>query len=89
MLPIDSRISLEDDSRVQGRVEGNFLILESPLSFLVDRFQKQDVLQRLSEAARSVSGRELRVQVRLRQEEQRQVRSLDDLRKFKEVHFSE
>ncbi len=89
MLPIDSRISLEDESRVQGRVEGNFLILESPLSFLVDRFQKQDVLQRLSEAARSVSGRELRVQVRLRQEEQRQVRSLDDLRKFKEVHFSE
>ena len=78
---------LEDDSRFQGKIEGNTLILESELSFLVDRFQKQDVTQRLAEAARSVSGKDLRIQVRLRQAEQRQVRSLDDLRKFKEVHF--
>ena len=87
LLPMDSRISLEDDRRFRGRIEGNLLILESPLTFLVDRFQKQDVLQRLTEAARSVSGREMRVQVRLMEAEQRQVRSLDDLRQFKEVHF--
>ena len=87
LLPIDVRMNLEDDSRIQGMVEGNSLVLESELSFLVERFQKQDVVQRLMEAARNVTGRELRIQVRQKQAEQRQTRSLDDLRQFKEVHF--
>ena len=84
---MDARINLEDESRVSGRVEGNLLILETQNAFLMGRFQRPDVMQRLSDAARSVSGKDLRVQVREREEKARETRSLDDLRQFKEVHF--
>ena len=67
--------------------EGNLLILETQNAFLMGRFQRPDVMQRLSDAARSVSGKDLRVQVREREEKARETRSLDDLRQFKEVHF--
>lgn len=86
-LPIDVRISLEDEDRVKGYVEGNILYVEPQITFLVKRLQKQDVVQRLAEAAKAVCGRELRVQVREQQPEQRQARSLDELKQFKEVHF--
>jgi len=87
LVPMDARINLEDESRVTGHVEGNLLILEAQNAFLLGRFQRPDVTQRLSEAARSVCGKELRVQVRERKEEARESRSLDDLKQFKEVHF--
>ena len=87
LVPVDARINLEDESRVSGRVEGNLLILETQNAFLMGRFQRPDVMQRLSDAARSVSGKDLRVQVREREEKARETRSLDDLRQFKEVHF--
>ena len=86
-VPMDVRISLEDEGRIRGFVEGNLLILEPENAFLLARFQKQDVIQRMAEAARSVTGRELRVQVRERKPEERQTRSLDELKQFKEVHF--
>jgi hypothetical protein len=86
-LPIDVRISLEDGDRVRGYVEGNILYVEPQITFLVKRLQKQDVVQRLAEAAMTVCGREIRVQVRERQPELRQTRSLDELKQFKEVHF--
>ena len=86
-VPMDVRISLEDEGRIRGYVEGNLLILEPENAFLLARFQKQDVIQRMAEAARSVTGRELRVQVRERKPEERQTRSLDELKQFKEVHF--
>lgn len=88
-VPVDVRISLEDEERIHGKVEGNVLIIEPQISFLVTRFQKQDVLQKLTDAARSVSGREMRVQVRERKPEERQTRSLDELKQFREVHFVE
>ena len=77
----------EDEGRIRGYVDGNLLILEPENAFLLARFQKQDVIQRLAEAARSVTGREFRVQVRERKPEERQTRSLDELKQFKEVHF--
>ena len=86
-VPMDARINLEDEGRIRGFVEGNLLILEPENAFLLARFQKQDVIQRLAEAARSVTRREFRVQVRERKPEERQTRSLDELKQFKEVHF--
>jgi DNA polymerase-3 subunit gamma/tau len=84
---MDARVNLEDEQRVSGRIEGNVLLLEALNDFVAQRVQKPEVLQRLAEAAKSVTGRELRVQVREREPEQRQKRSLDELRQFKEVHF--
>ena len=70
-------------------MEGKLLLLEAQSSFLVQRFQRQDVIQALKDAARSVCGQEMRLQVREKQAEERKNRSLDDLKQFKEVHFSE
>ncbi len=86
-LPLDIRIMMEDENRVRGRVEGNQILLEAQSAFLVARIQKQDVVQSLIQAARSVSGREMRVQVREAQAEEQQKRSLEDLKQFKEVRF--
>ena len=87
LVPMDARVSLEDTDRIRGLVEGNTLIIEPQNTFLVQRFQKQDVHQLLAPAAKTVAGRELRVLVRERQPEERRKRSLDELKQFKEVHF--
>ncbi|MBR3473892.1 MAG: DNA polymerase III subunit gamma/tau [Oscillospiraceae bacterium] len=88
-IPYDVRLLLEDEERVRGIVEGNSLVLEAQTDFMLKRFQRQDVLQSLMAAARDVCGHEMRVQTRLMQAQDRQARSLDDLRQFKEVHFIE
>ncbi len=87
LVPMDARINLEDASRISGHIEGNLLILEVQNDFLVGRFQRPDAMQGLKDAARTVSGKEMRIQVRERGAEQVVKRSLDDLKQFKEVHF--
>lgn len=87
MLPYDIRLHLEDGERVSGQVEGNTLFLETNNSFLSQRFQRQDILQSFMNAARSVCGREMRVQIREMLSDEHRARSLDELKQFKEVHF--
>ena len=87
LLPVDTRILLDDPDRVSGRIEGNVLIVEAQTEFVVKRFQKPDVAESLMKAARKVCGRELRVQVGLKAAGDRPTRSLEDLKQFKEVHF--
>ncbi len=87
LLPLDLQLMLQDEKRVSGRVENNALLLEAQSDFVAKRFQRQDAMQRMKEAARGVCGQELRFQVQLMQGEQRQSRSLEDLKQFKEVHF--
>ena len=87
LLPVDTRILLDDPDRVSGRIEGNVLIVEAQTEFVVKRFQKPDVAESLMKAARKVCGRELRVQVGLKPAGDRPTRSLEDLKQFKEVHF--
>ncbi len=86
-IPADMRANLEDEARVSGFVEGSQLILETENAFLAGRYQRPDVVKILTETARAVSGRELRLQVRARSEKPRETRSLDELRQYKEVHF--
>ena len=52
-VPMDVRISLEDEGRIRGYVEGNLLILEPENAFLLARFQKQDVIQRTGAGAQA------------------------------------
>ncbi len=86
-LSMDLRVSLEDRARVRGRLEGNVLRLEVVSGFLYSRFNRQEVLTRFSQAARELCGREVNVQLSELKQEERQVRSLDELRKFDEVRF--
>jgi len=85
-LPMDLRLSLEDETRVRGVLEDTGLVLEVLPGFLYDRFNRQEVQAKFAEAARKVCGRELRVQMR-ELHSQRQTRSLDELKQFKEVRF--
>ena len=86
-LPLDVQMLLQDEERVTGSLDGNVILVETQNDFQAKRFQRQDVLQAFQAAGRDVLGRDVRFQVRERQTESRKVRSLDDLRQFKEVHF--
>ncbi len=85
-LPMELRFSLGDESRVRGTLEDTALVLEVLPGFLYDRFNRQEVLEKVAEAARQVCGRELRVQLKELQS-QGKTRSLDELKQFKEVRF--
>ena len=54
---------------------------------MFSRFNRQEILSKFAEAASAAAGREMRVQLLERKEAPRQQRSLDELKKFKEVRF--
>ena len=88
VLPYDIRVQFEEGDRIAGRVDGNLLLLETQMDFLIKRFhQRPDVMQSLSRIASEVCGREMRVQIQMQQNRERAQRSLEELRQFKEVHF--
>ena len=90
MLPMDLRFSIDDEKKLRAVLEGSTLRLEAQPGFMFERLKKQqDVVQHIAEAARKVYGRELRVQLVELRPEQRQVRDLEELRKFPEVHFAD
>jgi len=86
-LRADMRLRLNDSSTVRASVRGDALCIEVVPGFTYSSFNRQDVLQKFAEAAREVSGRELRVQLMELKNEQRQQRSLEELRAHKEVKF--
>ena len=68
--------------------EGAALKLLVKAGFIYGRFNKPEVIAKLSAAASSVSGREMRVLLGEKQEQQpRQKRELEELKAFKEVRF--
>ena len=87
LLPIDLRVTLGDETRVRGFVEGAVLAVEVVPGFLYERFNRQDIQAKFADAARTALGRELRVQVRELKEQAAPKRSLDELKQFKEVQF--
>ena len=89
-LPMDLRFSIDDEKKLRAVLEGSTLRLEAQPGFMFDRLKKQqDVMQSIAEAARKVYGRELRVQLVELRPQQRQVRDLEELRKYPEVHFTD
>lgn len=79
--------ALGDEKRVCGRTDGTTLYVEVLPGFLFGRFNRQEILSKFAEAARAAAGRDMRVQLLERKETPRQQRSLDELKKFKEVRF--
>ena len=87
---LDLRSNVELHLEKGAVLEGSTLRLEAQPGFMFERLKKQqDVVQHIAEAARKVYGRELRVQLVELRPEQRQVRDLEELRKFPEVHFAD
>ena len=86
-LPRDLRVSLGERSKVSGVTEGDCLWLEVVPGFLYSRFNRQEILQLFAEAAREAAGRPMRALIRELKPQQHQQRDIEELRKFKEVHF--
>ena len=86
-LPNSQRAYLDDPGSIRGMIEENTLKLEVPPGFLYGQFNRPNILGSFAEAARSVTGRELRVVLTELKARERQLRSLDELKQFKEVRF--
>ncbi len=86
-LPFDLRIYLGDDAKLRGKSEGDVLRLEVLPGFTYARFSRQEILQKFAEIARELSGREIRVILSELKPDERQTRSLDELKNFPEVKF--
>ena len=86
-LPFELRGYIGDESKICASVEGDVLRVEVVPGFVYGRFNKPDVIQRLSDAARGAAGREIRVLLSELKPKPRQQRSLEELKQFKEVRF--
>ena len=89
-LPRDIAMRLEDEKSVRASLEGPVLRLRVLPGFLYGRFNRQDVLAKLSDAASRLTGQEIRAALsELTDEPETAKRSLEDLKAFKEVRFIE
>ena len=88
-LPRDLHIYLGENSSVVPRVENGVLRLGIAAGFVFGRFNKPEVVAKLSAAASTVCGRETRVIVSelTEQAPKPAQHSLEDLKQFKEVRF--
>ena len=88
LLPKDIAMRLNDEKSVRARLEGPILRVAVLPGFLYGRFNRQDVLAKLSETATRLCGREVRAALsELTAEPEKSGRSLEDLKAFKEVRF--
>ena len=89
-LPRDIAMRLEDEKSVRASLDGPILRLRVLPGFLYGRFNRQDVLAKLSDAASRLTGQEIRAALsELTDEPETAKRSLEDLKAFKEVRFIE
>ena len=89
-LPRDIAMRLDDEKSVRASLEGPILRLRVLPGFLYGRFNRPDVLAKLSDAASRLTGQEMRAALsELTDEQEPAKRSLEDLKAFKEVRFVE
>ena len=88
-LPRDLHIHLGENGSGVPRLENGVLRLEIAAGFIFGRFNKPEVVAKLSAAASTVCGREMRVIVSelTEQAPKPAQHSLEDLKQFKEVRF--
>ncbi len=88
-LPMSLRFYVDDPGKLRGTLAGDTLRLEALPPFVYDSLRKQDILQLFSTETRRLTGREMRVQLSELKPGQREVRDLEELRRFPEVSFTE
>ncbi len=86
-LPMEIKMSIGDSNKVRGYVEGDTLHIDVIPGFIHKRFEKPEMLERFAQMARELSGKEMCIKLGDLVEDQRSARSLDELKKFKEVRF--
>lgn len=86
-LPMDVRVSVDDPTRLRLRVNGNELLLEALSGFMTERLKKPEIRDVFSDAVKEVLGRTVTVRVTEMQQDQRNLRDINELRQFSEVKF--
>ncbi len=87
-LPVGLIPILSDPTQSKCEVDYDTLRLHVAPGFFYDMINKQDILMRIREAANEVTGRSLKIQLNeLSSGDSEPTRSVDELRKFKEVRF--
>lgn len=86
-LAPDLRVTISNEDKVRGRLEGNVLHVECLPGFLYGRLNKQDVLATIGKAAEALTGREIRVLLGELKQDETKKRSVEELKQFKEVRF--
>lgn len=86
-LPMDVRVSLRDEGSIIVSGEGEILRVQAKKGFLLERLKRLGVSDIFSAAAKTVTGRDMSVRVSELDDSPREQRSLEELKKFKEVTF--
>lgn len=88
-LPRDLHTFLGENGPVVPKLENGVLRLGITAGFIFGRFNKPEVVAKLSAAASKLCGREMRVIIsELKEQEPKPAQhSLEDLKQFKEVRF--
>lgn len=86
-LPPDIRFIIGDNKKVRAAADGDVLRVEAEPGFVYARLNRQPVLQKLSEAASGIAGREMRVILSEMRQTERTRRDVEELKQFKEVKF--
>lgn len=86
-LPPDIRFIISDEKKVRAVSDGDVLRVEAEPGFVYARLNRQPVLQKLAEAASGTVGREIRVILSEMRQTERAIRSIEELKQFKEVKF--
>ena len=86
-LPIEIRFSVGDPEKIRIELENQDLILEALPGFLLERLKKPENRAVFSAAAETVLGHPVAVRLAELKKENRAVRDINELRKFKEITF--
>lgn len=86
-LPIEIRFSVGDPEKIRIELENQDLILEALPGFLLERLKKPENRAAFSAAAETVLGHPVAVRLAELKKENRAVRDVNELRKFKEITF--
>jgi hypothetical protein len=84
----DLRSTLDRNDVIRAVQDGGTLRIEVVPGFIYSRFSRREVLDRFAEAASALFGREMRAVIGEYRSVQQATRSLDELRAFPEVKFT-
>lgn len=86
-LTPDMRAMLNDEAKIRAELDGDVLKVGCAPGFVYKRFNRQDVIQKLTEAARATAGRDVRVMLSEFSADKYAKRDVNELAKWPEVKF--
>ena len=85
LLPADMRIYPGDERKLRGSYNGSVLTLEAESGFVYFRFNRSEILQKFSDCASQIAGRQVNTILKELDLNKQETRSLDELKKFPEA----